>query len=322
MAMEILQIVEPGRAEIVEVDRPSPAGGEVLVRVQAITSCPHWDMRLMDGVDIFGRPDQPQYPILPGREGHEMCGVVEEVGDGVTDFAPGQRVVTWRTMGPGRWGYYAQYAAISAEDLLPVPGDLPDEAIACLELAMCVSVSFLDMPDTSGLRFCVGGLGGAGLVAVQLAKAAGAAEVTGLDLLAERRALAMELGADRCLDPTSEAGAALREDRRGAHVDASIECSGSKEAAGFQMDIAGKWIAFFGVLRERPERTQRHQGLAFQPYGTHRREAAEYAMKRIRDRQLKLSPLVSQELALSRFTEGIEILRRKEAIKILYRPWD
>ncbi len=318
--MKALQILEPGRAELVELDRPSPGAGELLVRVQAITSCPHWDMAFMAGADLLQRPGYPKYPILPGREGHEMCGVVEEIGEGVEDLAPGQRVATWLSTREGRWGCYAEYAAVPASDVLPVPDDLPDEAIASLELAMCVSVCFLDMPDITGLRFSVGGLGGAGLVAVQLARAAGAGRIIGFDPLEGRRDLALELGADCCLDPVSEEARAFLRQARGACVDASIDCSGVSDSVQFQMDVAGKWVSLFGVEHGAYEYTIRHRHLTLYGAGHHRREAAEYAMERILDGRLKLSPLVSRELPLSRFAEGTELLRRKEAIKILYRP--
>ncbi len=319
--MKALQILEPGRAEIVEVERPEPAEGEVLVRVDGVTSCPHWDMTLMAGVDIFDRPDYPRYPLPPGREGHEACGVVEEAGEGVEAFASGQRVVTWRTMPSGRWGYYAQYAAISAEDLLPVPEGLSDAAIAPLELAMCVAVCFLDMPLVAGLRFSVGGLGGAGLVAVQLARDAGAAEVMGFDPLEERRALARELGADVCLDPASDQTRSLRQMPRGARVDAAIDCTGARDSVQFQMDVAGRWVALFGVQHDTYEYTLRHRSLTLLGYGAHRREAADYAMERVAGGRLRLAPLVTRELPLSQFADGTELLRRKEAIKVLYRPW-
>lgn len=320
MTMRILQILAPGRAELVEKEPPSPGRDEVLVRVDAVSACSHWDMTLMAGVDIFDRPGFPQYPLPPGREGHEMCGIVEAVGQGVAQFRPGQRVAAWRTMGAGRWGYYAEYAALSADDLLSVPPGMPDEAIAPLELAMCVSVCFLDMPDVKGLRFSVGGLGAAGLVAVQMARAAAAAQVIGFDPVPERRRLAERLGADRCLDPASAEAMALREQPRGARVDAAIDCSGAKASVQCQMDMAGRWVSVFGVQHETYEYTLRHRGLTLYGYGAHRREAAEYAMDRIKDGRVQLSPLISREMPLSEFARGTELLGRKKAIKVLYRP--
>ena len=317
--MKALQIAAPGEARIVAVPRPEPGEDEVLVRVRAVASCPHWDITLMAGEDLFDRPGFPQYPLLPGRMGHEMCGVVEEVGANVTGLVPGQRVAAWRTMLDDRLGYYAEFAAVPADEALPAPEDLPDAAVAPLELGMCVAVSFMDMPDLRGLRFSVGGLGGAGLVAVQYARDAGAAEVIGFDPLAERRELALALGADRCLDPASDETAAWLADGRGAHVGAAIDCSGVKDSVQMQMDLAGRWVSLFGVQHATYEYHTRHAGLTVRGYGRHSREAGEYAMQRVADDRLKLAPLITRELPLSRFAEGTEMLRAREAIKILYR---
>lgn len=318
--MKALQIIGPGQAQIVEVARPEPAAGEVLVQVHGVASCPHWDITLMSGKDIFERPGYPEYPLPPGREGHELCGAVAALGEGVTQFEIGQRVAAWRCIQGGLWGGFAEYVVMPAINLLATPDSLADEDVAPLELAMCVAVSFMAMPSIAGLRLGVGGLGGAGLMAVQYARAAGAAEVIGFDLAPGRRELALQLGADRCVDPTSSDGAAMHADPRGAHVDASIDCSGVKASVQCQMDLAARWVSLFGVAHETYDYTLRHRGLSLLGYGSHNADAAAYAMERMLDGRLQLSPTITAELPLSRFAEGTEMLRRQEAIRILYRP--
>ena len=66
-----------------ERDRPTPARGEVLIRVQACGVC-HGDLMLQLGQFPFAK-----YPIVPG---HEITGVIEDVGEDVTEFQPGARV--------------------------------------------------------------------------------------------------------------------------------------------------------------------------------------------------------------------------------------
>src|SRR5499427_2847987 len=68
---------------IKERARPSPGRGEVLIRVRACGVC-HGDLMLQQGQFPFAR-----YPIVPG---HEVAGVIEEVGDDVTELQPGTRV--------------------------------------------------------------------------------------------------------------------------------------------------------------------------------------------------------------------------------------
>ncbi|HMB91916.1 MAG TPA: alcohol dehydrogenase catalytic domain-containing protein, partial [Rhodothermales bacterium] len=129
--MKVLQIVEPGQAEWRDVPTPEPEAGEVLVKVNGVTTCPHWDMHIMDGVPMMEGLPLP-YPYYPGQPGHEVVGEVAAVGAGVTGFEPGQRVAVWRDGGPTRKGGYAQYVPILAQNLLIVPDDLAPEAIASL----------------------------------------------------------------------------------------------------------------------------------------------------------------------------------------------
>jgi threonine dehydrogenase-like Zn-dependent dehydrogenase len=317
--MRILQIKAPGCAELIEMPDPTPGPAEVIVRVQAVASCPHWDMTMMAGRDIFDRPDHPKYPALPGQPGHEMAGVVESVGHGVTAFKAGDAVAVWRTMGEEKPGYYAEKACVPENDLLPVPPGLDAAAAAGLEMAMCVAVCFLTLPDLAGKRVSIGGLGPAGLIAVQMAREAAAARVLGFDPNPGRRAFALTLGADDALDPRSQA-ASLLTARRGAEIDYAIDCSGSAASVQLQMDVAGQGVALFGVQHEPYVYHARHRGLTLYGYKGHTIEAARCALDRLVSGAVRLAPLNTAELPLSRFAEGTELLARQEALKVLYRP--
>jgi threonine dehydrogenase-like Zn-dependent dehydrogenase len=320
--MRSLQIVAPGRAEWREVPIPEPGAGEVLIRVLGVTTCPHWDMHLMDGVPMFpGRP--LSYPYTPGQPGHEAMGEVVAVGTGVDGLTVGQRVAAWRDPGHHRPGCYAQYAVLDEANLIAVPEDLPPAAIAPLELAMCVQVSFdrLAQLDAVGsARFGVSGLGPAGLVAIQLARAQGAREVIGIDPLPDRRTLALKLGADQALAPGD---AALPAERSGPRAfDAAIDCTGLKVSIEALMDRTRGAVAVFGVLREKVTFAARHwSGLSLLGYGSHNRAAAERALGFVRSGQLRLDPLVTHAMPFTRYEEGIAFLRARQAIKVLFLPW-
>ena len=320
--MRSLQIVTPGRAEWREVPVPEPGEGEVLIKVLGVTTCPHWDMHLMDGVPMFpGRP--LHYPYTPGQPGHEAMGEVVGFGAGVTGFSSGQRVAAWRDPGHRRPGSYAQYAVLAQENLIAVPADLPPAAIAPLELAMCVQVSFDQLAQLDvvrGARFGVSGLGPAGLVAVQLARAHGAREVVGIDPLPDRRELAQRLGADQALAPGDDA---LPAGRTGPlALDAAVDCTGLKASIESLMDRTRHAVAIFGVLREDVTFGAHHwSGLALLGYGSHNRGAAERALGFVRAGQLRLDPLVTHALPFTRYEEGIALLRTRKAIKVLFLPW-
>ena len=326
--MKALQIVAPGRAEWLDTPIPEPKAGEVLVKVLGVTTCPHWDLHLMSGVPMFpGR--ELSYPYTVGQPGHEAVGEVVALGAGVTGPAVGTMVSCWRDAGHDRQGCYAQYVPMEVDNVIEVPevlrrGGLDPATVAPLELAMCVQSSFDRLSQLDAVeveRFGVSGLGPAGLVAVQMAKAYGARQVVAIDPLPERRELASQLGTDVVVGPDS---AAFPAGRGGPDaVDASIDCTGLKVSIEFLMDRTKTAVAIFGVLRETLEFGARHWsgGFALLGYSGHYREAAQQALQLVTDGELQLAPLVTHSMPFSRYAEGVELLRTKQAVKICFLPW-
>jgi threonine dehydrogenase-like Zn-dependent dehydrogenase len=329
--MMTLQIMEPGKVEWRAASIPLPEAGQILVRIEAISTCPHWDLHVMSGEPMFpGRP--LAYPYAPGQPGHEAVGVVAALGSGVAGPPVGTRVAAWRDQGHQRAGCYAQYNIFEAEHLLPVPSSMPAAALASLELAMCVQVSFdqlLHFGAVVGQRMGVSGLGPAGLIAVQMARAYGAAEVIAIDPIVQRRELALELGADvamtpdelQAISPDPNDAAAMRGPKR---LDASVDCTGLAPAVSLLLAATHKAVALFGVLRDPVAFGLGHWGcgVALLGYGGHSREAAQRALKMVVDNRLRLEPLITHQLPLSRYAEGVELLRRRDAIKVAFLPWD
>lgn len=321
--MKALQYMEAGRPELLDIDRPSPGAGQVLVKVLGVTTCPHWDLHLMAGEPMFPG-HQLVYPYTPGQPGHEAMGEVIELGPNVTDVDIGSSVVMWRDRGHGKPGCYAQYVPVLTENLLVLPQALPARQIASLELAMCVQCTLdmvLPLDALDGKRVAVSGLGPAGLVALQLARAYGAAAVIGIDPLPERRALAEKLGLDQALAPDSPDLPAHR--RAPGAFDTGIDCTGLAPAVQSLMDRTRHLVTVFGVLRDEVRFGFQHwTGLILAGAGSHNRDAAERALEHVLAGRLDLAPLVSAELPLSRYVEGVELLRTKQAMKVCFFPWD
>jgi threonine dehydrogenase-like Zn-dependent dehydrogenase len=320
--MKQLQIVAPGQVVWRDAPIPQPGKGQILLKVLGVTTCPHWDLHLMEGIPMFpGRA--LGYPYSPGQPGHEAMGEIVALGEGVTAPAVGARVSAWRDPGHQQPGCYAQYVCLDVDNVIEVPADLEPQEIAPLELAMCVQVSFdqlLHLDAVRGKRFGVSGLGPAGLVALQMARAYGAREVVGIDPVAERRELARRLGADVVIPSDAAAFSAGRAGSRA--LDAAIDCTGLKVSIEFLMDRTQQAVAIFGVLREDVIFGARHwAGLALLGYGRHNRPAAERALALVVNGQLALSPLVTHRLPFTRYREGIEWLRNKQAIKVCFLPW-
>lgn len=317
-----LQIVEPGRAEWRAAPMPQPEEGQVLIRVSGVATCAHWDIHLMSGEDMFpGRP--LPYPYTAGQPGHEATGTIAALGPGVDDLSVGTPVAAWRDPGHHVPGCYAQYACLAAEHVLRVPVDLPPRAIAPLELAMCVQSSFdqlTGLDAVKGARFCVSGLGPAGLIAVQMARAYGAREVVAIDPLPARRELAARLGADATVPPG--APSLPRGRQADGAFDAAIDCTGLQVSVQPLMNATRRVVAIFGVLREEVRFGFDHwMGLTLIGSPPHNRRSAERALALVKEGRLTLAPIISHELPFTRYAEGVELLRTRQATKICWDPW-
>jgi len=266
---------------------------------------------------------QFHYPYTIGQPGHEATGVVEAVGPGVTDLSPGDRVSAWRDAGHDVPGCYAQYVVHKAQSVIGVPEGLPDEALAPVELAMCVGTVFRMLREMDVLRGrCVGisGLGPAGQVALQMALAEGAAEVHGFDMVPARRELALRMGAASCHAPSAELET-LFPFRSAARLQISVDCVGSRGSVEWLMDHTDDVVALFGVQREAYTFAPHHYTLRLCGYKGHSRESAEYAVDLIRQGKLNLAPLVTTKLPLERYDEGIALLEQQQAMKVCFLPW-
>ncbi|MFF4056236.1 zinc-binding alcohol dehydrogenase family protein [Streptomyces sp. NPDC001668] len=179
----------------VDVPDPVPGPGEVLMRIVA-AGVNRSDALLRAGV--YHRAGRP--PLIPGGE---AAGVVVEVGEGVTDFAAGQRVMA---LGGGRSsGFYAELAVVPATHLVALPDGLDLTRAATLPIAWlsawyCLRhLARVTKDDTVVVKAAASGVGTA---AVQIAAEAGA-RVLALAGSAEKAAWAGEFGADITVDTSA-----------------------------------------------------------------------------------------------------------------------
>jgi len=162
----------PGAASdvisIVEVDTPKPGPGEVLVRVGAAGLNPV-DVKIRAAAHDFG---VIRYSDLPGWD---VAGVIAEVGSEVTGRAPGDRVYALAAF-PAVAHTLAEYAIVAAADLAPIPSTWSTAQAGAAPLAVLTAFQALDAAGVrEGQRVLVlGGAGGVGHLAIQLAVARGA----------------------------------------------------------------------------------------------------------------------------------------------------
>jgi NADPH2:quinone reductase len=156
---------EPSAAlRYAEVPDPQPAPGAVVVDTRAI-GCNFPDILIVQG-------KYQVKPPLPFTPGHEISGVVRDVGEGVTRVRPGQRVLAM--LG---WGGYAERVAVAADRVFPIPDRMSFEEAAAFhftyQTAYCALTRRADLQAGEWL-LVHGAAGGVGLAAVQLGKALGA----------------------------------------------------------------------------------------------------------------------------------------------------
>ncbi|MFI6871688.1 NADP-dependent oxidoreductase [Nocardia sp. NPDC050406] len=181
-----------GPLEVVEVERPEPAAGEVRVAVRGTSVNP---IDMYTGRNL-GYEQSMRLPHIPGWD---VAGVVDAVGYGVSRYVVGDRVygLPWF---PYPAGTYAEYLTVPAYHLVPMPKSATFVAAGCLPMAALTSWQMLDAARVEAGRHVVisGASGGVGHLAVQLAVARGAA-VTAL-ARPEYHATLRGLGAETCVD--------------------------------------------------------------------------------------------------------------------------
>jgi D-arabinose 1-dehydrogenase-like Zn-dependent alcohol dehydrogenase len=213
--MKAAQISKPGGDfELVEREIPQPGAGEVRIKVQACGVC-HSDVLTKEG-----QWPGIQYPRVPG---HEVAGIIDEVGDGVSAWAKGQRVgVGWhggqdntcrecrrgdfrncrnvKVSGISYDGGYQEYMVAPVEALASIPETLSDAEAAPL---LCAGITTYNALRHSGALpgdlVAVQGIGGLGHLGVQFANKFGY-KVAAIGRGPENGVLAKKLGASVYID--------------------------------------------------------------------------------------------------------------------------
>lgn len=193
-AIKVEEFGEPGVLQSVEVERPSPGEGEVLIEVKSAG---------VNYADTMRRRDQyVESQELPFTPGSEIAGVVAEVGDGVENVSVDDRVVT--LLGTGG---YAEYAVAPSRNLIPLPDGLDFDEAAAIPLQGLTAYHVLETSGQlkQGESVVVhAAAGGVGYLAVQMAKLMGASPVIAAASTQEKLDLAKDLGADVLINYTEE----------------------------------------------------------------------------------------------------------------------
>lgn len=334
-------VVRPGIVELVDMPKPTPGPYEARIRTEVACLCNATDGKLVAG----HFPGVEQYPLLLG---HESVGIVDAVGDKVRSFKPGDRVVGGLLLNPtdaafaSGWGGFSEYTiagdhgamqedgAASAEHgwlevfeiQRVVPSDIPTETAALLCVWREVYAGFGDFNLKKGDDILIFGAGAVGLSFTKFAKLLGLGFVGVVDLLPEKRELALKLGADAVFAPGESAIAELKP------LDAVIDAVGSEDIVNAALPIikmAGS-VCVYGVI-DKPEivlekgRGPYNFNLLVHQWPTRSREssAQEPLCRWIAEGKLKAEDFITHEFPIARIADALALAKTGSAVKVLLR---
>ncbi len=324
------------KGELVVKEIPVPrikTPEDVLIKVKAVSIC---------GTDVRALTDPPAFLFTEGIVvGHEFNGIVEEIGENVTNVKVGDSVVVH----PNNWcgkcyycrtgktnlcenfthigdkvdGAMAEYACVPEKLVYKIKGDIPPH-IACLtEPLACVLNPTQEIRVHPNESVVILGAGPIGLIFMMLYKAAGA-KVIMSDLSENRRAFALELGADLVFDPKDED--MEQKIRKETVVGADIVV----DAVGLLMDQAiklvrkGGNVILFGI--NETAKVQLNQApIVFNEISIHGKFITKgtfpNAIKIIENKVIPIEKLVTHRLPIQEVKRGLELMKSGEGCKVI-----
>lgn len=349
--MRALVKSQPGPGLTWTPDHPVPVGShgkagepgprEVLIRVKKAGVCGtdrhiwEWDAWAQSRIPIG---------IVTG---HEFAGVVERIGSAVTRVAVGQRCsaeghITAYTdynsrtgnahiardtkiLGVDRDGCFADYLIVPEDNVWPLHDNIPDKFGAIMD-PIGNAVHTVMAAGVSAKTVLITGAGIIGLMAITVAKAAGAARIYATDPDPKRLALAKKLGAVESFNPVSDTGwiERVRRETRGDGVDVLLEMSGAPTALdeGFRALRMGGTAALLGIPSKAPNFDLTNhvifKGATVLGINGRRMWETWYQMENfLLSGRLQLDEILTHELPFEQFAKAFELMQSGEGIKIV-----
>jgi alcohol dehydrogenase len=332
-----------------EVPKPRPKAGEAVIRITATTIC-GTDVHIVKG----------EYPVRPGLIlGHEPVGVIDALGDGLEEYAIGQRVIVGaitpcgqcfyclngvhsQCHGPlGGWrfgntinGAWAEYLLVpdARANLAIIPDGLTDEQVLMLPDIASTGISGAESANIRiGDAVAVFAQGPIGLCATLGARLRGAALIVGVDPVPERRAMARRFGATATLDARQEdVVAEIKRLTDGRGVDVAIEALGRQETfeTALRAVRPGGILSSLGVYSGKLVAPYEaiYAGLGDQRIVTTLCPGGKERMRRlmtmVERKRIDLTPLITHRFALDDLRDAYELFshQRDGVMKVAIYP--
>ena len=330
-----------GKIELKDVPEPVAGPGQVKIEIKAAGIC---------GTDLHIWHDESPYrpPVVLG---HELSGVIAELGEGVVGLKVGDRVTSETAgvvcgtcvycraghynlcidrlgIGSGIDGAFARYCVVRNDivHVLPEEIDFASGAL-CEPLSCCVHGVIEQTAVAAGDLVVIHGAGVIGLLSLQVAKAEGCRVVVlGLSADEERLKLARRLGADETVNvEEADVGQIVKGMSGGIGADVVLECSGAEPAASLGLEIIrkrGKFtqMGLFGHPIRIDFEKVAYKELQATGSFSQKRTAWKRALMLLKEGTVKTAPLVTHRFPLKCWKEAFERLEAREGGKILLIP--
>ncbi len=331
----------PGNLELREKPVPTPGPGEVLAKVRVAAIC-GTDLHIKHWADFAAQRMTP-----PTTIGHEFCGDIIAVGEGVDPTRVGQVIsaeshiichtcamcqdnrqslcLNTRGVGVHIDGCFAEYVVLPAENAVVCNPNVSDVNNALLEPLGTV-VQAATKVAAAGKIVAIPGCGPMGLMAVAVFKKMGARKVICAEVNDYRAEAARKMGADLVLNPAEcDIVEAMRAACDGLGPDIVIECSGNVagiQSAARYIRPSGEWVQVALPDREVPVNFTDLFYRGINMYGVSGREMFHTwkVMTGMLEAGMDVSGCVSHVLPMEEFAQAFELLESGKALKVLLRP--
>ena len=342
--MRAIAVVQPNQVELIQLDAPKPGPYQALVRTDVACLCNATDGKLVTG----HFPGVDKYPLVLGHEG---TGIVQEVGEKVRNFKPGDRVIGGLLFDfsdpkyASGWGGFCDHTlandhmAMVADGVADaehgwfecyeiqtrVDGDIAAEEAALLCTWREVYAGFGDFNLKAGNRILVFGAGPVGLSFVKFGKLLGLSWIGVVDPLAPKRGQALKMGADAVFSPED---LPQLEKELGKQLDAVVDAVGSEKLVNSALPLIkmGGSICIYGVIAAESIPLKKSLG----PYNFNlyvhqwptrwrEREAQQPLCEWIRQGKLKATEFVTHEFKIEQIHDALAAVKSGEVVKCLLR---
>ena len=327
----------PGFA-LKQIDTPRPKSREALVEVKAVSICGS-DVPILEGRRSV------KLPLIPG---HEFAGTITETGSDGTEWQVGDRVVVRPVIGCGkcRWchtgeeslcdhivslgintdGAFAEYIAVSERMLHRLPDGLSYEQGTQVNPLATPWRAAEKLGISGGDTVVIIGPGSMGLYMLQVVRARGVSDVLMVGRSRPRLELARQLGAALLIDSSTEdVTGKVREYTAGRMATVVIEATGNVSAVPMVVDVASKAsrIGLLGVSLE-PTTIDLDKLLRKEAWMTgffcYSWSDYEESIKLLESGKVRAEPVISHQMPLEKMGEALELLRTREAVKVVLVP--